>query len=112
MIAARAISVGRSGPPRGLAWCDWGVTIDRATLAPGQRVITDYVVLERNAPLDADIVEMRERIAAGPGDDALVFAWNGQVVGCVQVGKRGGVLLDFAWPEGLPAKDPAASAGA
>jgi hypothetical protein len=106
LVANRGIGGGAVGPSRGLAWCDVISTVDRDSLGDGARVVVDVTVTFCAWPRDVDRAELRERVASSPDDRGRVFAWNGAEIGVVRQGKKGGMLFDFRWPEGLPSSDP------
>lgn len=107
LIVARGISEDRRRlPPRGLAWSSMDVEVDREALRPGERVVVDFWILSRSWPEYPDEVSERERVARAPGDRGGVYAWNGTLIGFPIYGRKDGCLLDFVWPEGLPARDP------
>ena len=96
-------------PSQGLVWSTPVVVVDDSLVGPGQCIVADFTILEFRWPGDADIAETRERIAEGPEDSGVVYAWNGARIGTVTIGRKGGVHLRFAWPDGLARSAPMAA---
>jgi len=109
LLLSRGVGM-REPQPVGLAWME-ELPGPRLVAPPGSRVVVDHTVTYRSWPDFPDAVSRKERLAVDDDDFGLVYAWNGAVIGVVEVGAKGGVILDFVWPDGLPPRDPALAAG-
>jgi hypothetical protein len=98
---ARGISRDGSkvSPAVGLVWSGAGVVVDPGALADGELLITDYVV-ERYSPPDPAQARTVDRVTRDASDYGRVLAYDGREIGRVLRSSRGGIVLEFAWPEG------------
>ena len=88
-----AVAVGAAAS---LVYTSPGVIVDRSGLRPGDRVVCDYVLVERRWPVDPDLALRRERVTRDAADSGCVVDADGVVIGRVLRGRRGGVLLEYA----------------
>lgn len=84
----------------GLVWTDHSGAIDLDTLGPGELVVTDYTI-DHYAPPAPALAVARDRVTQDAEEHGKVYAWDGSLIGRVLRSSRGGVILEFAWPEGL-----------
>jgi hypothetical protein len=117
LMAARAVELQRGKfPPQWLCYVDVVGSVDVDSLPAGARILSDVCIVRRRALFlpdgsahpDSmpDEATLRERIASGPDDYGRVYAWNGECIGVVRSGRRGGVLLEFQWPADLATAAP------
>lgn len=113
LLLARAWRPPGELPARGLIWSapEPGGEVDRDSLAPGARVVADHTMVVYGEEPNFGESTFRERVAVDDDDRGRIFAWNGALVGRVRTRGKG-VLMDISWPEGLPARDPAAAVSA
>jgi hypothetical protein len=101
-----ARGIGRDGtravPAVAIVWSGADVVIDAASLGDGELLITDYIV-ERHAPPDPSQARTVDRVTRDAADYGRVFSFDMREIGRVLRSSRGGIVLEFAWPEGLPA---------
>ncbi len=98
-------------PVQGLVWNSAEVEISRASLREGEFVVTDFTIVELRKG-DPSTSVSRDRVTVDPLDYGRVLAWDGRVIGKVLrgSGRRGGVVLEYSWPEGLASTAPASAA--
>jgi len=101
---------GRAAGAQGLVWSEAGARVDRALLRDGERVVEDFTIVDARG-VDPCIAIVNERVTTDPDEVAVVYAYDGRVIGAVTPGRRGGHVLEFTWPEDLPACAPEAAGG-
>jgi hypothetical protein len=115
--AARRLELARgsrggasAGGPQGLVWSEAGARVDRAALREGDRVVEDFTIVDARG-VEPSIAIANERVTSDPDEVGVVYAYDGRVIGAVTPGRRGGHVLEFTWPDDLPACAPAAAGG-
>jgi hypothetical protein len=103
----------------GLVWSDGEGSIDVDTLEEGELVVTDYRIDQHVPGGGPSLATSTDRVTEDSDDFGHVYAWDGSSIGRVLRSARGGIILEFAWPEGLaaagiavPPPGEAAAAGA
>jgi len=97
---SRGLAGAAVAPVAGLVWSDVVERVDVAQLVDGERVVRDYTITRRSADYPA-VAEVRERITRDPEELGRVLAPDGRAIGRVKVSRRGGVVLEYTWPEDL-----------
>lgn len=92
----------RVAPAVSIVWSGPGVVVEAASLADGELLITDYVI-ERFSPTDPSQARTVDRVTRDASDYGRVFSYDMREIGKVLRTAGGSIVLEYAWPEDLPA---------